>query len=397
MNRRDAGARRGRQQRRAVGEADDRARRAPTQRRRASRNGSRRSSPYPPRAITIAPRVGIGERRGQLREPPLVGPGQKAVAREHARRRGGRRSAPRSTPGPPRTPRAAPGPTARRREPESPGREARRPDHPAAAAATAFAVVMGVRIGGVTGDSECAGWAVGDAARLGSRRRSAATGNGAAGCCLRRRGGGRGRLRLGGAAARRLGAGAARPGRGRRAPRLRRGRRRSAAATKRTRMPAAAASADSTTSVTRAMLLPVVDLERDWRADRQRLAEHDERAGVGRDRGPAATARPSHPRIEPLWRRPRPQFNTLARHRTLDFQAVVNFPDVLRCGRNCWRIATGAAGRLPDRRRRLFRRVPSRGQPRARDSIFILGWDIDSRVQLDPGNRGAAARRCCRS
>jgi phosphatidylserine/phosphatidylglycerophosphate/cardiolipin synthase-like enzyme/uncharacterized membrane protein YdjX (TVP38/TMEM64 family) len=57
---------------------------------------------------------------------------------------------------------------------------------------------------------------------------------------------------------------------------------------------------------------------------------------------------------------------------------------VLREGENCWRIArTPRAAFLIDADAYFtaFRHAVSR----ARESVFILGWDIDSRVQLNPG------------
>jgi len=63
---------------------------------------------------------------------------------------------------------------------------------------------------------------------------------------------------------------------------------------------------------------------------------------------------------------------------------VVNFPRVLRPGENCWRVATAARTAVlidADAYFAAFRHAVSR----ARRSIFILGWDIDSRVELAPG------------
>ena len=63
---------------------------------------------------------------------------------------------------------------------------------------------------------------------------------------------------------------------------------------------------------------------------------------------------------------------------------MVNFPDVLAERENCWRIArTSRAAFLIDADAYFsaFRHAVSR----ARHSVFILGWDIDSRVQLNPG------------
>jgi phospholipase D1/2 len=57
---------------------------------------------------------------------------------------------------------------------------------------------------------------------------------------------------------------------------------------------------------------------------------------------------------------------------------------VLRPGENCWRVATAARTAVlidADAYFAAFRHAVSR----ARRSIFILGWDIDSRVELAPG------------
>jgi phospholipase D1/2 len=67
-----------------------------------------------------------------------------------------------------------------------------------------------------------------------------------------------------------------------------------------------------------------------------------------------------------------------------NFPAVVNLAGVLRPGENCWRIATAARAAVlidADAYFAAFRHAVSR----ARRSVFILGWDIDSRVELAPG------------
>jgi len=63
---------------------------------------------------------------------------------------------------------------------------------------------------------------------------------------------------------------------------------------------------------------------------------------------------------------------------------VVKFPSVLREGENCWRIAKAARAAFlidADAYFTAFRHAVAR----ARESVFMLGWDIDSRVQLNPG------------
>jgi len=63
---------------------------------------------------------------------------------------------------------------------------------------------------------------------------------------------------------------------------------------------------------------------------------------------------------------------------------MVNFSGVLREQENCWRIARASRAAFlidADAYFTAFREAVSR----ARDTIFILGWDIDSRVQLNPG------------
>ena len=67
---------------------------------------------------------------------------------------------------------------------------------------------------------------------------------------------------------------------------------------------------------------------------------------------------------------------------------MVNLPGVLRPGENCWRIAKAARAAVlidADAYFTAFRHAVSR----ARESIFILGWDIDSRVELAPGTSEA--------
>jgi phospholipase D1/2 len=57
---------------------------------------------------------------------------------------------------------------------------------------------------------------------------------------------------------------------------------------------------------------------------------------------------------------------------------------VLREGENCWRIArTPRAAFLIDAD--AYFTAFTHAVSRARDSVFIVGWDIDSRVQLNPG------------
>jgi phospholipase D1/2 len=63
---------------------------------------------------------------------------------------------------------------------------------------------------------------------------------------------------------------------------------------------------------------------------------------------------------------------------------VVNFPNVLREKENCWRIAKAPRAAFlidADAYFTAFRHAVTR----ARESVFMLGWDIDSRVQLNPG------------
>ena len=63
---------------------------------------------------------------------------------------------------------------------------------------------------------------------------------------------------------------------------------------------------------------------------------------------------------------------------------MVNFPDVLRERENCWRIAKAPRTAFlidADAYFAAFRHAVTR----ARHSVFMLGWDIDSRVQLNPG------------
>ena len=67
---------------------------------------------------------------------------------------------------------------------------------------------------------------------------------------------------------------------------------------------------------------------------------------------------------------------------------MVRFSDVLRERDNCWRIATaGRAAFLIDAD--AYFAALRHAIDRARASIFILGWDIDSRVQLNPGTAEA--------
>ena len=63
---------------------------------------------------------------------------------------------------------------------------------------------------------------------------------------------------------------------------------------------------------------------------------------------------------------------------------MVNFSGVLREQENCWRIVRAPRAAFlidADAYFTAFRQAVSR----ARDSVYILGWDIDSRVQLNPG------------
>ena len=67
---------------------------------------------------------------------------------------------------------------------------------------------------------------------------------------------------------------------------------------------------------------------------------------------------------------------------------MVKFPGVLREGETCWRIARAPRTAFlidADAYFAAFRHAVSR----ARSSVFILGWDIDSRVQLNPGTAEA--------
>ena len=260
-------------------------------------NGSSRIRPYPPRAMTIARRVGIGERRGQLGEPALVGAREIAVAREHAvvvanvvaraqhlepgrerlarhRTRGGDDAdgiAGRET-------RRADHFRRRRRRPPSPSSMVERcesvagwtPSEPASRAGT-HGHGHGRRPLFGAGGAAAAGAAAAGAAAATTRAGAAppARALGPVAAARQRRA-----QRRGGAAAAGWAARAGRAGAGA-------GALRSAAAPKRTRMPAAAASADSTTSVTRACRSLSSILSAIGGADRQRLAEHDERPVVG--------------------------------------------------------------------------------------------------------------------
>ena len=61
---------------------------------------------------------------------------------------------------------------------------------------------------------------------------------------------------------------------------------------------------------------------------------------------------------------------------------------MLRERENCWRIATARRASFlidADAYFSAFRHAIDR----ARSSVFILGWDIDSRVQLNPGTAEA--------
>jgi phosphatidylserine/phosphatidylglycerophosphate/cardiolipin synthase-like enzyme/uncharacterized membrane protein YdjX (TVP38/TMEM64 family) len=63
---------------------------------------------------------------------------------------------------------------------------------------------------------------------------------------------------------------------------------------------------------------------------------------------------------------------------------MIKLRSVLREGENCWRIARASRTAFlidADAYFTAFRHVVSR----ARKSVFILGWDIDSRVRLNPG------------
>src|SRR5262245_25650220 len=249
MYRGDAGARREGEQRRAVREADDRARPA-----HQGAEVDERQQPQKP--ITAArhhdrARVGLGQRRRQLGDAPIIGPREIARPRENAvvvadvvapaqdlDARGERLARHR---------------TGRRDDADRiAGRETRRPDH------------FRRRRRRPPSPSGCApGWALESPARTASDADddsppptgigtgddddggSAATGRGAAACGGAATGAGSGAATGAGSGA--VAARAAGGARGAGAGALC-----SAALTKRTRMPAAAASADSTTSVTRA-------------------------------------------------------------------------------------------------------------------------------------------------
>jgi phospholipase D1/2 len=67
---------------------------------------------------------------------------------------------------------------------------------------------------------------------------------------------------------------------------------------------------------------------------------------------------------------------------------MVNFPGVLRVGENCWRIATARRASFLIDADAYFTAL-RHALDRARASVFILGWDIDSRVRLNPGTSEA--------
>jgi phosphatidylserine/phosphatidylglycerophosphate/cardiolipin synthase-like enzyme/uncharacterized membrane protein YdjX (TVP38/TMEM64 family) len=67
---------------------------------------------------------------------------------------------------------------------------------------------------------------------------------------------------------------------------------------------------------------------------------------------------------------------------------VVNFRGVLRERENCWRIATARRAAFLIDADAYFTAL-RHAIARARSSVFILGWDIDSRVQLNPGTAEA--------
>jgi phospholipase D1/2 len=63
---------------------------------------------------------------------------------------------------------------------------------------------------------------------------------------------------------------------------------------------------------------------------------------------------------------------------------VVNLAGVLRDRENCWRIASARRAAFLIDADAYFSAL-RHAIDRARSSVFILGWDIDSRVQLNPG------------
>jgi phospholipase D1/2 len=67
---------------------------------------------------------------------------------------------------------------------------------------------------------------------------------------------------------------------------------------------------------------------------------------------------------------------------------VVNLAGVLRERENCWRIATARRASVLIDADAYFSAL-RHAIERARSSVFILGWDIDSRVQLNPGTAEA--------
>jgi phospholipase D1/2 len=71
-----------------------------------------------------------------------------------------------------------------------------------------------------------------------------------------------------------------------------------------------------------------------------------------------------------------------------DTDAQTGRTALLKPGRNCWRIEHTARFRLLIDADAYFSALRS-AILRARHSIFILGWDIDSRMRLTPGNGGA--------
>ena len=121
-------------------------------------------------------------------------------------------------------------------------------------------------------------------------------------------------------------------------------------------------------------LVLLVDLQHQRRPDRQRLAEDDERAGVG---AIAHLRRPTddHPAVSNLRR---------AIH-----ESDTNLAGVLPGTRKLLADRDRPARGLSDRRRRLLLGAPARGRARAASSVFILGWDIDSRARLNPGTAEA--------
>ena len=67
---------------------------------------------------------------------------------------------------------------------------------------------------------------------------------------------------------------------------------------------------------------------------------------------------------------------------------MVKLPGVLRERENCWRVATARRAAFLIDADAYFSAL-RHAIDRARASIFIIGWDIDSRVRLNPGTAEA--------